>query len=346
MKIEQLNEKKDWNEYIASTPYGDILQTWEWGEIKKSELWQPIRLRVTQDDKIVGQALVLGRKLPLNFMLYYMPRGPVLDYASPQAEEILSTILNWIKQLAKTQNGLMIKIGPGVSVEQAPEVLEVFGKLGLVQSTHSIQMRYTRIIDLNPSDADILQSFDKDTRNLVRRAAREGVVVDHFDAKDEVKPLRTFHNMYVTTSERGSFPARPWNQMVKLWELMAPLGMAHIYTASFEEEPLASSLVLRCGDTAYQLWSGSRRDTGKKFATYALQWAIMQHMKQAGAKEYDMWGIAPTDDPKHPWAGPTHFKKGFKGKTVAYVGDYDLPLSPFYRLYILADTLRQKLFAR
>ena len=55
---------------------------------------------------------------------------------------------------------------------------------------------------------------------------------------------------------------------------------------------------------------------------------------------------APTDDPQHPWAGPTLFKKGFKGKRVEYVGDYDLPVSPFYRLYILVDALRQKILAR
>ncbi len=346
MKIEVITEKKGWNEHVASSPFGDILQTWEWGDIKKGELWQPLRLRVTDDGYIVGQALVLSRKLPFNFTLYYLPRGPVLDYTAENAELVLRLMLDWIKGQATEHNGLMVKIGPGVSEEQAPEIIKIFNQLGLKASSHSIQMRYTRIVNLQPSDADILQSFDKDTRNLVRRAAREGVVVDHYDSTDNVKELRAFHNMYLTTSERGSFPARPWNQIVKLWELMAPLGMAHIYTASFEDEPLASSLVLRSGNTAYQLWSGSRRDTGKKFATYALQWAIMQHMKQSGAKHYDMWGIAPTDDPNHPWAGPTLFKKGFKGQRVEYVGDYDLPLSPFYRAYTLADAIRQKLFAR
>lgn len=346
MRIELLTEKQNWNEYIASSPYGDILQTWEWGEIKKGELWHPYRLRVSDEQQILGQALVLSRKLPMNFTLFYMPRGPVLDYASGNSEAILQMILDWVREEAKSKNGLMLKIGPGVTEEMAPEIVAQFNRLGLKASSHSVQMRYTRIVDLQPSESDILLSFDKDTRNLVRRAAKEGVVVDHFDSVDAVKELRVFHNMYLTTSERGSFPARPWGQMVRLWEIMAPLGMAHIYTASFNDEPMASSMVLRCGNVAYQLWSGSRRDTEKKYATYALQWAIMQDMKQAGATAYDMWGIAPTDDPKHPWAGPTLFKKGFKGERRDFVGDYDLPLSPFYRAYVLADLMRQKFFAR
>ena len=346
MKAELVTNSQNWNDFIAASPFGDILQTWEWGQVKANDLWQPYYIRVTQEGKTLGQALVLRRAIPLGFNVFYMPRGPVLDYTSPQSEEILRAILDQATELAKKHKGLMVKIGPSVSLEQAPQAHSMLSQLGLVPSSHSIQMRYTRIVDLQPPIADILKSFDKDTRNLVRRAAKEGVVVDHYNSVKDVKPLRAFHNMYAATATRGSFPARSWSHIQKVWELLAPQGMAHIYTSSHNNDPLASSIVLPIGDTAYQLWSGSRRDVGKKFPTYALQWAIMTDMKEQGYKYYDMWGIAPTDDPQHPWAGPTLFKKGFKGKRVEYVGDYDLPVSPFYRLYILVDALRQKILAR
>ena len=347
MKIEWITENTGWNEFIAASDFGDILQTWEWGEINRDEVWTPHRLRVTEGQEVLGQALVLRRQLPLGFTLFYLPRGPVLDYISPQAEEILKRILAEIKELAASERGLMIKMGPRLNVEGVPGAKEMFARLGLAQSDRTVQMKYTRVIDLRPSEADILGSFDKDTRNLVRRAAKEGVVVDRFSEAADVKPLRTFHNMYLATATRGTFPARPWNRMVKLWELMAPLGMAHVYTASYEDEPLASSLVLQQGKHSYQLWSGSRRDVGKKFPTYALQWAIMQDMKQRGVETYDMWGTAPTDDDKdHPWAGPTHFKKGFNGARIEFIGDYDYPLSPAYKVFVLAERMRQRLFGQ
>jgi lipid II:glycine glycyltransferase (peptidoglycan interpeptide bridge formation enzyme) len=99
---------------------------------------------------------------------------------------------------------------------------------------------------------------------------------------------------------------------------------------------------LGLGDKSYQLWAGSRRDEPKKFATYALQWAAMQDLKADGIKSYDMWGRAPSEDSKHPWAGLSLFKKGFGGQEVEYIGDYDLPLSPTYPLYTTADKLRNK----
>lgn len=344
MIVEQVTQKNNWNDFIASCSYGDILQSWEWGEVKKGEFWQPFRFVVKEDGEVVAQALVFLRKLPLGRRMFYAPRGPVLDYASPKADQILEALFEAIKAEAQKQQVFMLKMGPGVGEADVPGVHERLLGLGLKLSPYTVQMKYTWIVDLRPGDADILQSFDKDTRNLVRRAAREGVVVDYFGEAKDVKELRVFHNMYLTTSERGNFPARPWQQMVRLWELMAPEGMAHIYTASFENNPLASSLVLSIGNTAYQLWSGSRRDMEKKFATYALQWAIMQDMKAQGKEYYDMWGAAPDDEPgSHAWSGPNMFKRGFRGKRVEYVGDYDLPLSWEYRLFALADRIRHRM---
>ena len=56
--------------------------------------------------------------------------------------------------------------------------------------------------------------------------------------------------------------------------------------------------------------------------------------KKNGAKYYDFWGIAPDDNPKHPWAGVTRFKKGFGGEEVHRPGTFDLVISkPWYLIY-------------
>jgi peptidoglycan pentaglycine glycine transferase (the first glycine) len=342
MNIELVEQAAGWNEWLASNPYQDILQSWEWGEIKKSELWKALRIRVVDGAKTVAQAQILTRKMPLGLRLYYMPRGPVLDYRSPQAAEILRLLLDWTREHATTHRGLMVKLGPAVSLAEAPDLSDIFRQLGLKQSFRSVQARHTYMVDLQPSDSDILQTFDKDTRNLVRRSAREGVIVDRFSEPNDHKGLRTFHNLYLAAAEHGKFPPRPWNQFSRLWEIMAPVGMTRVYIASFEDKPLAANMVLQLGGRAYQLWAGSRRDEPKKFAPYALQWATMQDLKADGVVSYDMWGRAPSNDANHSWAGLSLFKKGFGGEEVEYIGDYDLPLSPSYPLFNAADRARQK----
>jgi lipid II:glycine glycyltransferase (peptidoglycan interpeptide bridge formation enzyme) len=49
---------------------------------------------------------------------------------------------------------------------------------------------------------------------------------------------------------------------------------------------------------------------------------------------FDLWGVAPSDDVKHKWAGISKFKKGFGGTTIQYLGTYDIPLNNIkYKLY-------------
>lgn len=342
LTIQELGQPQDWDTWIALHPFGDILQSWEWGEVKRGELWRAMRIRVLEHADILAQAQILTRKMPLGMSLYYMPRGPVMDYASPRAGEILNTILDWTKEHATRHRGLMIKLGPAVSLAQAPQATQLFMAAGLKPSFKSVQAQHTYIVDLSQTEAAIMESFDKDTRNLVRRSAREGVVVDSYTEAGEQKGLRTFHNLYMAAAEHGRFAPRPWGQFSRLWEIMAPLGMARVYIASFEDKPLAGNLVLKLGDKSFQLYAGSRRDEPKKFATYALQWATMQDLKANGVTAYDMWGRAPSNDPKHSWAGLSLFKKGFGGKEVEYVGDFDLPLSPTYPIFDTANRLRSK----
>ena len=60
-----------------------------------------------------------------------------------------------------------------------------------------------------------------------------------------------------------------------------------------------------------------------------------------GLKYYDFWGIAPTDDPNHRFAGVTIFKKGFGGERIDWVHAHDLPVSPLYKLTYVFETGRR-----
>jgi len=57
---------------------------------------------------------------------------------------------------------------------------------------------------------------------------------------------------------------------------------------------------------------------------------------------YNFWGIAPDgSSPKHPFAGITHFKKGFGGKQIDLLRCQDLPLAPKYYINWGVETLRR-----
>ena len=66
----------------------------------------------------------------------------------------------------------------------------------------------------------------------------------------------------------------------------------------------------------------------------------MRDARNAGARYYDLYGIPPTDDERHPMHGLFLFKTGFGGKNVHRVGTFDVPLKGVYAFCSLAERTR------
>ena len=52
-----LADKDRFNAFLARHPKGHILQTWEWGEVKASTGWQPIRLLAERNGEPVAASV-------------------------------------------------------------------------------------------------------------------------------------------------------------------------------------------------------------------------------------------------------------------------------------------------
>jgi lipid II:glycine glycyltransferase (peptidoglycan interpeptide bridge formation enzyme) len=58
-------------------------------------------------------------------------------------------------------------------------------------------------------------------------------------------------------------------------------------------------------------------------ANYLLKWEAIRTSREQGATSYDLWGLAT--------GGIAHFKTGFGGREVRYIGAWDLTLDPVGR---------------
>jgi lipid II:glycine glycyltransferase (peptidoglycan interpeptide bridge formation enzyme) len=62
---------------------------------------------------------------------------------------------------------------------------------------------------------------------------------------------------------------------------------------------------------------------GDSRANYLLKWEAIRSSREQGATSYDLWGLAT--------GGIAHFKTGFGGREVHYIGAWDLVLDPLGR---------------
>ena len=116
MKIIKIKEKHrgQYEDFVKSHPFCNIHQSYRWAEFQKKipgreEAW--ILAVLSDKDEYLGSALVYKNQLPFNLCWLYCPRGPLIDFVD---EEVFKMLLNGIREIAKEENAIFLRIDPPV----------------------------------------------------------------------------------------------------------------------------------------------------------------------------------------------------------------------------------------
>ena len=262
----------------------------------------------------------------------YCPYGPHTETPKALDEALVS-----LRQLAKAQKVTFIRIEPTGTVTARD--LQV---RGLSRVTYNqLQPEHTQIIDLSADEADIIAAMNQNNRNLYRNYAKKGI---EMHVSRDPNDLTIFTNMMHRVAERNNIKAHSDSYFKAQANALFPTGDAQLFYATCDGAPIAASIAYDSDTTRYYAHA-SANDAYRKLSpgTALLAYMIID-AKQKGLSQFDLYGIAPTDDPTHRWAGFTKFKKSFGGTPFTYIGAWDLPISRLgyfiYRLYQTASRRR------
>jgi len=353
-------DRADWHRFLAAHPAGDPLQEWAWSEVTAVGGERPVHLIARDASRAVrGVAQVLVRPTSLGRSVLYVPHGPVWDWHDPAGDAALEGLLKAIRETGRREHGIVAKVDPRAampegeagseagteaSTEASTEATILSADLiqaalecrGLRPARVDLQARTTRLLDLRPGPDALLASFDKDTRNLVRRSAREGVTA-HCVRDADHAAYGTFAGLLAATSARGGFHSRSIEAFERLADVFAPSGDAYLVVAELAGRPIAGCLALVTGRRAFYLYAASLREESLRHANapYLALWTLCQALVADGVEWLDLWGVAEADDPTADpeWAGFSLFKRGFGGVRLVHPRAMDMVISPsWYRL--------------
>lgn len=336
-----------WNQLIASLPNPHLLQTWQWGQVKARFGWQPLYRTWPEQasEGIQAGALVLQRTLPMQgfaarLKVLYAPKGPLLDWNDAALRR---QALDDLAALGKKQAAIFLKIDPDVPVGKgAPgdpaavedpsgkAVIDDLQERGWRISPEQIQFRNTVVIDLTPSEEEMLAQMKQKTRYNIKLAARRGVRVRAGSRSD----FPMLYRMYAATSLRDGFVIREESYYRTVWKTFMEAGMAQPLIAEVEGEAVAAVVPFSFAGKAWYLHGMSLPAHREKMPNYLLQWEAMRRAKNAGCAAYDLWGAPDEFSREDSMWGVYRFKEGLGGQVVRTIGAWDLPLRPaLYRLY-------------
>lgn len=303
---------------------GSFLQESAWGEFQ-SRLGREVTTKTGENWKF--QAILEAGTLNTRL---YTPYGPEAN--SPEA---MTEALGALEQLGRKKSVTFVRVEPRDYIDAA-----ILQKRGYKKVTfNQLQPEHTQIIDLSPTEDEIVAAMSQNSRNLYRNYHKKGV---EMHVSTDPKDVEIFLNFIHKVAERNHITPHSDAYFQTQADTLFPTGAAKLFYATHEGTPIAATIMYDSADTRYYAHAAAD-DTYRKLSagTSLLAYAIID-AKRSGKKFVDLYGIAPSDDKNHPWAGFTKFKKSFGGNEITFLGAWDKPLKPLqYSLYKTYQKLRR-----
>ena len=324
-------DSPSWDELLQSYPEAHLLQTSSWAAFKEAFGWSAVRVQAEH-----CAAQILLRRLPLGLSIAYLPKGPL----GTQWQEL------WLQvdMLCRNHHAIFLQVEPDL-FEPLPEEVRTQWLAGFSLKEHTIQPRRTIVIDLQPTEEQILASMKQKTRYNIRLAQRHGVLVR------PSADLEGFYRMMQTTAQRDGFALHKAEYYRRAYDIFEPQDQVVLLEAVLDQKSLAYLMAFRQHERACYFYGASDDEHRNLMPTYLLQWEAMRWAKANGAKLYDLWGIPDADEETLEeqftqrsdglW-GVYRFKRGFGGQVrrsaPAFIRVYN-PL--LYRAYKMMQSRRE-----
>lgn len=319
---------EQWQAALQAHPEANFLQTPAWQQVNQT-LGRKVIVESFGDTSfalMIVKAARRGRYLEI-------PGGPLLDWSDP---DLVARAFARIGELARAERCAFVRFRP--QLLNTPENQQIMVQAGAVKAPFHLHAEHTVIIDLTPSEDDLLAAMRRQTRYEVRRSIKLGLTVTHDNSE---ATFRLFHQVQLETAAKQHFIPPTLDDLLAYREAFQ--DAAQIYLVHQEDQLVAAGLILTSGREAAYFEAASTDLNRHLPGAYALQWQVIRDLKAQGIARYNLWGIAPPNSPHHRYAGVTTFKTGFGGQVTEFIPAQDIVVRPLaYQKTKLIETVRKK----
>lgn len=305
--------QKQWQSLVKNAPYSGFMQSFFWADFKAKTGWQTYKIGISENNKLIGGAIVYKFQFSKNKNFLYIPQGPILPY---DQEKYFHTLISEIDKVADLKGENLtthLRIEPRLNT--VPEFFNKFTK-----APYNMEPRNTLMIDLHKSEQEILSQMKPKGRYNIKIAQKNNIEITQ---RSDQKAIEDFLYLYHQTVKRDKFEAKNDQYFQVLIPHLFQTQTGALFFAEYKNEPLATALIIFHGAKVTYFFGASGSEHREKMAPYLLHFKIIREAKKHDYKWYDFLGIAPKNDPEHGWKGLSAFKQKFGGEIFDFIGAYD-----------------------
>ncbi|MEG0330674.1 MAG: peptidoglycan bridge formation glycyltransferase FemA/FemB family protein [Longicatena sp.] len=282
--IETISEEEH-DDFVVHHPLCNLLQSSKWGLVKEN--WKRAIVGLREDDKLVASAMILMKPLPLGFTMFYIPRGPVMDYEN---QVVVTTMLKNMQAYAKKHHCLFITFDPAIhandySIQEANEnhYDNISGILNTLRGVGAKFKGFTTSIDdtiqpryhANVMACDELEnSVHKNTRKALSTVSKKMIEVTPFHEEG----VERFASVMQCTEERKNIHLRGKDYFERLMHIYGEDAV--IYLAQLPLKKLYEDTKARYDANVRDLEECPANAKKKRFTLEELNVSLTREVKE------------------------------------------------------------------
>lgn len=334
MRVEDITDKQQWDDFVTSHEEANFLHSWQWGEFHLSRGKTVVRRGVFDGDKLIGvyegevETARRGRHIAV-------AGGQIVDWTD---KPVVEALVADMREQGRKYHCAFVRVRP--QLEKTDESMRLFRELGLHAAPMYLSVELAGVLDLEKSEDELLKNMRQRLRRALRKAEKNGITIEK--STDPAR-MKEFYDIQLQTAGRHHFIAFSEDFLTKQFAAFAEDNSAVLYTARYNGEVLAQNFMIFYGNEASYHYGVSTELGTKLSGAPLLHMQAMRDARERGIKRYNFWGIVDEDDTKHRFYGVSVFKRGFGVDELRYVPAHDLILNPAkYAIDWTVETIRRK----
>jgi len=329
----EINNKNTWNNFIIKSDFDfySFLQSWQWWEFQELAWKKVLRLGIYKEEKLIWVMQVIKVRAKRASYLF-IPHWPLINW---DFFEVLKNILDELKSIAKNDWFDFIRFNS--AVKNTLDNKKAFMKLGFIDAPMHEHAEDTHLLDLRPSEEELFNNIKKGDRYYINRAIKEWVEVVFWNTSEQIEILSDKHLSHSKKVWYHPFSKMFIDNLYKVfWDEITTISTR--YNGKVE----SILMTIKFWKTCVYYIAASDVKSHKFSPNYLNQWEAIKKAKADWCTMYNFWWVSPDDNPKHPIAWVTKFKRKFAWYDYSLLHAQDLPLKPKYWFNWIIETIRRK----
>lgn len=334
--LKEILIKETWDNFIIhwSFDFYTFLQSWEWWEFQELAWKKIIRYWIYREDKLVWVFLVI-KIVAKRWNYFFVPHWPLIKW---DFFVVLRSILSDLKYNAEAENMSFIRFNSAVS--NTLDNKKCFKKLGFKNAPMHEHAEDTHLLNLRESEEQLLNNIKKKDRYYINRAIKEWVHIRIDNKIDHIETLIEMHHNHAhRTNGKKTYSAFSTEFIKNLYKVF--WNNISTISASYDWKIESILMTIKFWKTCVYYVAASDIKHPKFSPNYLCQWEAIKKARRDECILYNFWWISPDNNPKHPIAWVTKFKRKFAWYDYSLLHAQDLILSPKYYVNWLIETFRR-----